>query len=293
MEKTSTPTFSFTARHYSLLTKPGIIFGNVVTTAGGFALASKGSFNLWLFLATLVGITLVIASACVFNNYIDRHADKKMSRTKNRPLVLGLISTKAALFFGVLLGLMGTACLFLFVNVLATALALAGFLVYVLFYSFSKYYSIHGTLIGSISGALPPLVGYCAASSQFDLAAIILFVTVALWQMPHFFAIGIFRLDDYKAAGIPILPIKRGMRATKIQMILYIIGFALSASLLTFFGYTGYGFLIVTALLSLCWLILAFQGLKAANDEIWARRMFKFSLIVILGVCFAIPFSTT
>ena len=82
------------------------------------------------------------------------------------------------------------------------------------------------------------------------------------------------------------------MRATKIQMILYIIAFALSASLLTFFGYTGYGFLIVTALLSLCWLILAFQGLKAADDQIWARNMFKVSLIVILGVCFAIPFST-
>jgi len=292
MEKTSVPTFSVTARNYSLLTKPGIIFGNVVTTAGGFALASKGSFNLWLFLATLLGITLVIASACVFNNYIDRHHDKKMNRTKNRPLALGHISLKAALFFGVILGLLGTACLFLFVNVLATILALAGFVVYVLFYSLSKYYSIHGTLIGSISGALPPLVGYCAASAQLDLAACILFVTVALWQMPHFFAIGIFRLDDYKAANIPILPIKRGMRATKIQMIWYIIGFAIAASLLTFFGYTSYGFLIVSTLLSLCWLILAFQGLKATDDQLWARRMFKFSLIVILGICFAIPFTT-
>ncbi|MBS0629253.1 MAG: protoheme IX farnesyltransferase [Verrucomicrobia bacterium] len=292
MEKTSTPTFSFTARNYSLLTKPGIIFGNVVTTAGGFALASKGSFNLWAFLATLLGITLVIASACVFNNYIDRHSDKKMNRTKNRPLVLGLISTKSALFFGLILGLAGAACLYIFVNTLATLLAIAGFLVYVIFYSLSKYYTIHGTLIGSISGALPPLVGYCAASSQLDLAAAILFVTVAFWQMPHFFAIGIFRLDDYKAAGIPIVPIKRGMKATKIQMILYIFAFAVSASLLTVFGYTNYVFAIVSSLLSLFWLFLGFQGFSATDDQLWARKMFKFSLIVILGVCFAIPFTT-
>lgn len=285
------PTFSFTAKHYSLLTKPGIIFGNVVTTAGGFALASKGTFDLWVFLATLAGITLVIGSACVFNNYIDRHHDKKMHRTKNRPLVLGIISTKAALLFGVVLGLMGAACLMLFVNLLSAALALAGFLVYVLLYSFSKYYSIHGTLIGSVAGALPPLVGYCAASGRIDLAAMILFVTVAFWQMPHFFAIGIFRIADYKAASIPILPIKRGMRATKIQMLFYIIAFAVSASLLTLLGYTGYGFLVVTTLLSLCWLALSISGFKTKDDQLWARRMFKFSLVVILAICLAIPFT--
>lgn len=291
MEKTSTPTFSYTARNYSLLTKPGIIFGNIVTTAGGFALASKGSFNLWLFLATVLGIGLVIGSACVFNNYIDRHHDKKMSRTKNRPLVQGLISTKAALAFGVILGLMGAACLFIFTNVLATALALLGFFVYVILYSFSKYFSIHGTLIGSVAGALPPTVGYCAISSHFDLGALILFVTIALWQMPHFFAIGIFQLEDYKAAGIPILPIKRGIYITKIQMALYIVAFIVSAALLTFFHYTGYGFLIVSTVLGLCWLILGLQGFKATNDTLWASRMFKFSLIVIMGICIAIPFT--
>jgi len=292
MEKTSTPTFSYTARNYSLLTKPGIIFGNVITTAGGFALASKGTFNLLLFLATLLGITLVIGSACVFNNYIDRHHDKKMNRTKNRPLVRGLISTKAALVFGVILGLMGTACLLLFANILATALALVGFFVYVLLYSFSKYHSIHGTLIGSVAGAIPPLVGYCAVSSHFDLGAVVLFIMMTLWQMPHFFAIGIFRLEDYKAAAIPILPIKRGMHTTKIQMLLYIVAFMISASLLTLFGFTGYGFLIIASALSLYWLFLGIRGFKATSDTIWARKMFKFSLIVIMGICFAIPFFT-
>lgn len=292
MEKTGVPTFSFTARNYSLLTKPGIIFGNVITTAGGFALASRGTFDLWLFLATLLGITLVIGSACVFNNYIDRHGDKKMNRTKNRALVLGLISTKAALVFAVILGLMGVACLVLFANLLATALALAGFFVYVLLYSFSKYHSVHGTLIGSVAGAIPPVVGYCAVSDTFDFGALILFVMLVLWQMPHFFSIGIFRLEDYKAASIPILPVKRGMRVTKIQMVLYIVAFAIAASLLTLFGYTSYWFLIIACLLSLYWLVLGIQGFNAASDKVWARKMFKYSLVVIMGICFAIPFFT-
>ncbi len=286
-------TFSFTARNYSLLTKPGIILGNVITTAGGFALAEGGSFDVWLFLATLLGIILVIASACVFNNYIDRHHDKKMSRTKNRPLVLGLISLKSALVFAVILGLLGAACLFYFTNLLTTALALIGFFVYVILYSFSKYHSVHGTLIGSIAGAIPPVVGYCAVSNQFDLGAVILFVMMALWQMPHFFAIGIFRLEDYKAAFIPILPIKSGLHTTKIQMVLYIVAFMLIASLLTVFGYTDTWFLIIATVLSLCWLIIGILGFKAKNDKIWARNMFKFSLIVIIGICLAIPFTTS
>lgn len=284
-------TFSFTARNYSLLTKPGIILGNVITTAGGFALASKGAFDVWLFLATLLGIILVIASACVFNNYIDRHHDKKMSRTKNRPLVLGLISLKSALVFAVILGLLGAACLFYFTNLLTTALALIGFFVYVILYSFSKYHSVHGTLIGSVAGAIPPVVGYCAVSNQFDLGALILFVMMSLWQMPHFFAIGIFRLEDYKDAFIPILPIKRGIHATKIQMVLYIVAFAIIASLLTLFGYTDTWFLIISTALSLCWLLIGILGFRAKNDKIWARNMFKFSLVVIMGICIAIFFT--
>jgi protoheme IX farnesyltransferase len=286
MENVATHTYP-----YVNLTKPGIIMGNVITTAGGFALASRGSFNFLLFLVTLLGISLIIASACVCNNFIDRSADGMMSRTKNRPLARGVISSRNALFFALALGLSGAALLYVFVNMLALAAALFGFLVYVALYSFSKYRSIHGTLIGSVAGALPPVVGYCAASGSFDGGALIFFLILALWQMPHFFAIAIRRLEEYAAASIPVLPVVKGLKATKIQMLCYILIFTISTSMLTFFGYAGPLFLVATAPLGLAWLVLCIKGFKSKNDTLWARQMFLFSLVVIMGLCAVIPFS--
>lgn len=291
MEKLSIPSFSFATKTYCLLTKPGIIMGNAITTAAGFALASKGHFDIWLFLVALVGVSLVIASACVFNNYIDREADRKMKRTKNRALAKGLISTQGALLFAILLGVSGTLLLALLTNLLTMAIALFGFFVYVVLYSFSKYYSIHGTLIGSIAGALPPVIGYCAVKNSFDMGALILFAMIVVWQMPHFFAIAMYRLDDYVAASIPIVPTKRGSYVTKVQMLLYIIAFMGVSSLLVVFHYVGYAYLVITALLGSAWLIPCIKGFKCDNDKLWARKMFSISLVVIVGLCIAIPFT--
>ncbi len=190
---------------YYLLMKPGIIFGNVVTFAAGFLLASKGDIKMGLFFTTLLGLSLIIASACVFNNYIDRYVDKKMERTKKRALASGLIKGRDALAFAVLLGIAGNLTLFLYANGLTVAVANVGFVVYVFLYSFLKCRTTYSTLIGSISGAIPPVVGYCAVSNQFDLAAGILFIIMIFWQMPHFFAIGLWHIDDYAKAEIPIL----------------------------------------------------------------------------------------
>ena len=291
MEKLSLPAFTFATRTYCLLTKPGIILGNVITTAGGFVLASRSRIDFWLFLAVLSGLSLVIASACVFNNYIDRDADKKMTRTKNRALVMGVISAQRAILFALFLGLFGTLFLALFANLLTVVLALLGFFIYVVLYSFSKYYSMHGTLIGSIAGAIPPIVGYCAVSNCFDVGALILFTMIALWQMPHFFAIAIYRLDDYIAAAIPVVPVKKGIRTAKIQMLLYIVAFIVVSSMLALFGYVGNGYLIATALFGTSWLLLCIKGFKCASDKFWARKMFFFSLVVILGLCIVLPFS--
>jgi protoheme IX farnesyltransferase len=282
---------AFTPRTYYLLTKPGIIMGNVITTAGGFALASKGNFSFWLFFATLVGLSFVIGSGCVWNNYIDRHSDQKMKRTKNRALASGAIATQNAIFFALALGVIGSAVLFFFTNGIATAVALFGFFVYVILYSHSKYRTIHGTLIGSIAGAVPPVVGYCAVSGEFDLGGALLFTILAMWQMPHFYSISIYRIEDYAAASIPILPIKRGIRSTKIHMFLYILAFMAISSLLTVFGYTGYAYLMVTSILGLIWLGLSISGFRCKNDRIWARKMFFFSLIVVMGFSIVIPFS--
>jgi len=193
--------------NYYLLLKPGIIFGNLVTLAAGFLLASKGNVNFGLFAATVFGLSLVIASACVFNNYIDRFIDQNMERTKNRPLATGVIKVRDAILFGVLLGIAGNLTLLMYTNGLTVAVANVGFFVYVFLYSFLKSRTVYSTLIGSVSGAIPPVVGYCAVSNQFDFAAGILFMMMIFWQMPHFFAIALWHFDDYAKAGIPVLPV--------------------------------------------------------------------------------------
>jgi len=269
---------------YYMLTKPGILMGNVITTAAGFALAGKGHLDLCLFLATLIGICFVIGSACVFNNYIDRRADQRMERTKNRALAKGIISLKSAVFFGVILAIGGVITLFRYTNLLTTAIALTGFFFYVVMYSFWKYRSTYGTLIGSIAGALPPVIGYCAVTNQLNMAAFLLFAIMIFWQMPHFYAIAMFRLKDYTAAAIPVLPLKKGMHITKVHMLSYVIAFAFAPFFFLAYGYTGRIFAIVTALMGLVWLYLCIKGFKAENDARWARSMFRFSLVVIMGM---------
>jgi len=274
---------------YSQLTKPGIILGNLITAVAGFMLATKGaSIQFGLLCATLTGLGLVIASACVFNNYLDRHRDQKMERTRNRPLVQGVIALPHALIYAAGLGILGLLILALFTPALATWVALAGFFGYVVVYGYWKYRTTHGTAIGSIAGAVPPVVGYCAVTASFDWGAALLFALLVLWQMPHFFAIAIYRLEDYVAADIPVLPAKKGIPATKIQMLLYIIGFVAVSLMLTLMGYTGYVTLAVAALLGLTWLALCITGFKSGNDRLWAKGMFRFSLIVITGLCLVI-----
>jgi protoheme IX farnesyltransferase len=276
--------------NYYLITKPGIIFGNLLTVAAGFLLASKGKIDFWLFFATLIGLTFIMASACVFNNYIDRKIDKKMERTKNRALATGLISGRNAIVFAILLAIIGNLTLFLYTNLLTVVVAAIGFFVYVVLYSLWKCRTIYGTAIGSIAGAVPPVVGYCAVSNHFDVGALIFFTMMVLWQMPHFFSIAMYHIDDYAAAEIPVLPVKKGMLRTKIHMVLYILGFILTSVMLTFFGYTGYMYLIVTASIGLAWLGLCMKGFVSDDDQLWGKRMFRLSLLLITAICFVIPF---
>ena len=275
--------------HY-MLVKPGIIMGNVITTAGGFALASRGVIDYWLFLATMAGLSFIIASAGVFNNYMDREIDAKMERTKHRALVQGLISTRRAIGFAIILGVIGVLILALYTNLLTLGVALAGFFIYVVLYGILKCRTIYGTIVGSLAGAVPPVVGYAAVSDRLDTAAFLLFAMMVLWQMPHFFAIATFRFNDYAAASIPVLPVKKGMPTAKVHMLLYTIAFALVSLLFTPFGYTGYAYLFVAIVCGLFWIGLCIKGFKAENDKVWARKMFVVSLVIItaLSVMFAV-----
>jgi len=275
--------------NYYLITKPGIVMGNLFTVAAGFLLASRGVVYLGLFMATMLGLAFIMASACIFNNYIDRSLDLKMQRTKNRALVTGLISSKQAILFAVVLAIIGNLILFYFTNILTVAVAAIGFFVYVVLYSLWKSKTVYGTAIGSIAGAVPPVVGYCAVSNQFDLGAILLFTLLVLWQMPHFFAIAIFHYDDYKAAGIPVLPIEKGFFVTKIHMMLYIVAFIFATASLTFFNYTGYTYLAFTLLIGLSWLALSIKGFSIQNNDRWGKEMFRLSLVMIGAICLLIP----
>ncbi len=276
--------------NYYLLTKPGIVLGNLVTVAAGFILGASGNWNFFLFLATLCGLAFIMASACVFNNYIDRRVDQKMERTKNRPLVKGLISSKQAIYFGMILAVIGNALLFAYTNTLTVLIANAGFFVYVVLYSLWKCRTIYGTAIGSIAGGVPPVVGYCAAGNHFDAGALTLFAIMVFWQMPHFFSIAMYRIDDYVAASIPVLPVMKGFQKTKRHMVIYIIVFTLASMALTFLDYTGYIYLSFAVLLGLFWLLLCLKGFRVNNNQLWARSMFHLSLLIITTLCLIIPF---
>ena|SRR5688572_19698238 len=268
---------------YYRLTKPGIIYGNLLTTLAGFFLASKGDINFGLFAAVAVGTGLGMASGCVFNNYIDRGIDKKMERTKKRALVSGAISGRAALIYASVLGLASFTILTLFTNALVVAAGIIAVFFYVVLYGIAKRKSTLGTVVGSVPGALPPVAGYLAVTGNVDLGAWLVFLIMVVWQMPHFYAISIFRLKDYTAAGLPVLSVKRGVKTTKIYMMLYIAAYIAVVPLLTILGYTGYTYFVVMGGVGLFWLWKGLDGFYTADSTAWARKMFGVSLIVLMA----------
>lgn len=267
---------------YYQLTKPGIIRGNAITASAGFFLAARGNVDIWLFLAMLGGISLIIASGCVFNNYIDRDIDKKMKRTKNRSLATGQLSGRSALVYASTLGIIGTALLAVYTNTLTLLVALFGFFAYVIVYGIAKRKSVHGTVVGSVSGAVPPVVGYLAVTNNFDPAALLLFLILVAWQMPHFYAIALYRQKEYEAANIPVLPIVKGHSATKKQILYYIIVFSFFVFSLTYFKYTGIIYTLAMAVACFMWIRIAIKDYKSAQVDAWARKLFGFSLLVLL-----------
>lgn len=276
---------------YFSLTKPGILLGNVITAGSGFALASRGAIAYFPLTAVLIGLALVMASACVLNNFLDRISDAKMERTKDRLLARGAIPLRSVLIFAACLIIGGLVTLISLTNWLAASIALSGFLVYVVLYTILKHHSVYATQVGSIAGAVPPVVGYAAATNHLDEGALLLFLLVVLWQMPHFFAIAIYRLNDYSAASIPVLPVKRGVHATKKHMVVYIVAFLFAGSLLFARGYVGYPFLITLAALGVTWLWLSLRGFQARQDQVWAKSMFRFSLVTITALSVMIAIS--
>lgn len=205
-----------------------------------------------------------------------------MERTKKRALVQGDVSPQNALIFGAVLGIIGMVLLAFTTNWLTVLIGLIGFVFYVGIYTYSKRHTVHNTLIGSISGAVPPLAGYCAVTGHLDMGGVLLFLIITIWQMPHFYGIAMYRLKEFAAAKVIVLPAVKGMQTTKRTILAYIATFIVATTLLTVFGYTGYVYLVVMLLVGFAWFIQGLRGFKTQSDEVWGKGMFHFSLIVTL-----------
>ena len=211
-----------TVKAYIALTKPRVVELLLVVTAPTMILAERGIPSLWLMLATLVGGSLSAGSAGAFNCYIDRDIDRVMKRTKNRPLVTGELSDRAALIFAWALGAASIVWLWVFTNWLAAALSLGAILLYVVFYTIVlKRRTAQNIVWGGVAGCMPVLIGWAAVTGDLSWPPVILFLIIFLWTPPHYWPLSMKYRDDYRAAGVPMLGAVRGRVQVGLQVILY------------------------------------------------------------------------
>ena len=272
---------------WALAVKTGIIKSNLVPMLAGLMLALY-TYNL-SFVSHFIDIVLaisgtaaVIAAAGTFNNIYDRDIDKIMPRTQTRPSVTGEISEKKLLVAAILLLVVGFVLLY-FTTPLAAVLGLLGVFFYVVPYTmWTKRKTIWNTEVGSISGALPPLIGWAAVAPDiWNPACWALFAIMVIWQMPHFYAIAIRKQDDYAAAKIPMLPVVKGERRTYLQTNFYLI--LLMASSLLFYQ-LSLGLTLVSFILSAIWLGMSIIGYHKKEGKKWANKMFLFSLVHMVTI---------
>lgn len=275
------------------LAKPGIIRLNLFAAFGGFWVASRWDIEWPTLIWMLIGSTLTMASACVFNNYLDRDFDTKMARTQNRALPQGRLRPSFVLGYAIALGILGLGDLFILVNPLCGWLGLLGFFVYVVVYTlWLKRHSTWSTSVGGISGAMPPVIGYCSVTGEVDAGAWILFALLFLWQPPHFWSLAIRRVEEYRAAGYPVLPVVKGVLRTKIQMVPYIVLLLVASILLYTEGYVGIVFLILSIVILAGWVLHALSGFREKNTEKWAKTDFLFSVNYLMVMFIAMILDT-
>ena len=211
-----------TLRAYIALTKPRIIWLLLVTTVPAMVLAEEGWPSPWLIAATILGGMLAAGGANAINQYADRDIDALMERTRERPLPMGILEPFQALAFGLALAAASGVWLSLTVNVLAAALAVGAFAFYVGVYTYYlKRSTVQNIVLGGAAGAAPPMIGWAAVTGEVSVAAVFLFLIVFYWTPPHFWALSLVLADDYRRAGVPMLPVVRGEEETKRQIGLY------------------------------------------------------------------------
>lgn len=277
---------------YYVLSKPGIIQANVMTAAAGYLFASQFAIVWPTILGLLFGLALLIAGACAYNNYLDRGIDAHMKRTKTRSLVTGELTARAAITFATVATVLGLVLLVLTQNQITVWLAALAFVDYVVFYGIAKRKSVHGTLVGCISGAIPLVTGYTAVTGQLTATAWLLFALMVAWQMGHFYGIALYRQKDYAAAGVPVMPVVHGARSTKIQTLLYIVAFIAIGALLLALGHVGFIAGVVLCGVGVVWLFKALKSFGAVHSDVWGKQVFLFSLIVMLTMSITLSFGS-
>lgn len=277
---------------YISVTKTGIVSSNLMTVLAGMWLAAEGmngflGLSVLKILFTLLGSACILASATSLNNYYDRDIDGKMERTRRRATVQGRVNPRYVLWMGTTLAVLGSAML-LAVHVKTAVVALVGFFVYVFVYTmWLKRTHYLNTIVGSIAGAVPPLIGWSAVAGTLDAGAWALFAVMFLWQPPHFFALAIKRSDEYRNAGIPMLPVVKGFAAARRQIVFFV-GALIPASLLLFFyiDSLGMSYAWLALLLGIGWLALAVWGFFVDGEKrkVWTRFNFVYSLVYLMGL---------
>jgi heme o synthase len=267
---------------YFSLVKPRIIPLLLIPTGAAMLIAERlhpvpMPLFIRLFGITLLGGTLAASGAHVFNCYLDRDLDANMRRTRARAFPTGRVRAGPALAFGAALTLASFALLGLAVNWLAAGLALAGNLFYVLVYSlWLKRATPQNIVIGGAAGAVPPLVGWAAVTHQVGLPAVLLFAIIYFWTPAHFWALALVREEDYRAAGVPMLPVVRGRAETRRQIVRYTVLLCLATVALYATHAMGLVYLVIAILLGGIFLVRAWQLLRGA-DTARAWRLFKYS----------------
>ncbi|HWL23178.1 MAG TPA: heme o synthase [Ureibacillus sp.] len=262
--------------------KTGIIKSNLIPMVAALMLALY-TYNLNFvenipnIIYAFIGSALIIGAAGAFNNLYDRDIDLKMKRTQSRPTVTGELDAKLVMMVATLLLVVGLVLLAL-TTVLAAFLGFLGVFFYVVPYTmWTKRRTIWNTEVGSISGAMPPLIGWAAVAPDiWHPAAWALFFIMVIWQMPHFYAIAIRKKDDYSAADVPMLPVVKGIRRTYVQTNIYLIILTLTSFL---FAPISWGLTLVSLILAVIWLWLSFVGYHKMEGKTWATKMFVYSLL--------------
>jgi len=260
------------------LCKPKIVLLLTITALVGMLLTVEFYSNVLSSLASLLGFALLAASSAALNQIFDRESDKNMERTKKRPLASGELTLFQALSFTAMLLFIGSSLLLYFSNLLTLFITTLGFIFYSLIYTiYLKWATPQNIVIGGLSGALPPLIGWTAVTNEISLLPLILVLVIFLWTPPHFWPLAIDRLEEYKKEGVPMMPIAKGVTRTKKEMVVYAF-LLLGASLAPYFyGLTGYFYLFSTTTLNIYFIYLCISYLGDEKNEL-SMKIFNFSV---------------